>query len=429
MYDENYQKKYNPYLPNIRYNSQYGNEINYNYSKNFNNEDNSNLHSEKINYNNNLNSYKFYNEFEGNDKNENNSINKQLSNRNNHINNNKYLISDEKEYNYNYNNNERLPNVFISNEKSKENYFLKKNNSSLGLVSSNLSINNNSYENNDKELSNFIAKIKILNFYSTSEIILLIEDIISELNLKKDYTFSIKDNSMSFMFNNSEQALTIFKEINIKKLRNKYFQNLTVDIKFEIKKENEGQEQEKKKDEIKEEINKEAKTEQRSLMKRKILKLKPKTMLPTRNIRLQEKKMESFKNLKTYNYSKDNIMSNKLSDKYFENVYKNYLEYFRQRKIERRKRVLNYQNGKDISLLASSPYVENNNKKSFQDNLRKSGGSDIAPSKFNGFIDKASIKKDNYNENHLYLVPDFINHWKLREDDKKKWICPNQFKV
>ena len=212
-------------------------------------------------------------------------------------------------------------------------------------------------------------------------------------------------------------------------MRNKYFQNLTVDIKFEIKKENEVQEQEIKKDEIKEEINEEAKTEQRSLMKRKKLKLKPKAMLPTRNISLQEKKMDNFKNLKTYNYSKDNIMSNKLSDKYFENVYKNYLEYFRQRKIERRKRELNYQNGKDISLLASSPYIENNNKKSFQDNLRKSSGTDIAPSKFNGFIDKASIKKDNYNENHLYLVPDFINHWKLREDDKKNWICPNQFQV
>ena len=49
--------------------------------------------------------------------------------------------------------------------------------------------------------------------------------------------------------------------------------------------------------------------------------------------------------------------------------------------------------------------------------------------KFNGFIDKASIKKDNYNENHLYEVPDFINHWKLREENKSKWISPSKFHV
>ena len=421
MSNENYKKKYNPYLPNIRYTSQYGNEINSN-SKYFNNENNYNLNNEKVNHNNIQSSLKFYNDFEVND-----SIKEKITNRNNHINNNKYLISYEKEYNYNNNNNDELPYVFRSEEKSKENYLLKKNNSSLGLMSSKMGINNNSYENDNKDLSNFTAKIKILNFYSTSEIILLIEDIISELNLKKDYSFSIKDKTISFIFNDSEQALTIFKQLNIKKLKIKYFQNLTVDITFEIKKEIiEGE----KEDEIKEVINEETKTEQpNGIIKRKKLKLIPKTILPSRNISKQKKKMESFKNLKTYNYSKDNIMRKNISDRYFEGIYKNYLDYFRQRKIERRKRELNYQNGKDISLLASSPYIENNNKKSFQDNLRNNGGADIAPSKFNGFIDKASIKKDNYNENHLYLVPDFINHWKLREDNKKKWISPNQFQV
>ena len=145
----------------------------------------------------------------------------------------------------------------------------------------------------------------------------------------------------------------------------------------------------------------------------------------------ENKKMEKFKNIKTYNYSKDNILmnNNKISDDYFNGIYKNYVEYFKHRKEERRKRELNYQNGKDISLLASSPYIENINRKSFQENLRKNKGINIAPSKFNGFIEKASFKKDSYKENHLYNVPDFINHWKLREDNKNKWISSAKFQV
>ena len=413
MNNEIYKKKYNPYLPNIRYGAQYGNSFNNNnnYSKEKYNSRNYKLNDEKINYDNNKNSFLFTNDDE-----ENNNINEQLTNRSN----NKDLLNKKNEHNYN---NNILPNVFKSEEKAKENPFLRKNNSSNDLVSKKLSINN-SYENKSADLSNFIAKLKITKFYSTSEIILLIENIISELNLKKDYTFSIKDNSMSFIFNDAEQALSIFKQINIEKLKNKYYQNLTVDIKFEVNKE-----KEEGKNVIKEIVNEEIKNQQIGNKKMK-LKTKRIKLLPSKTKNnIQEKKLESFKNLKTYNYSKDNLFTNKISDKYFEEVYKNYREYFKHRKEERRKRELNYQNGKDISLLASTPYVENNSKKSFFENLRSNGGNDIAPSKFNGYIDKASVKKYNYNDNHLYLVPDFINHWKLREDNKKKWICPAKFQV
>ena len=414
MGNEIYKKKYNPYLPNIRYSAQYGNSFNNNnnYSKEKYNSRNYKLNDEKINYDNNKNSFLFTNDDEEN----NNNINEQLTNRSN----NKDLLNKKNEHNYN---NNILPNVFKSEEKAKENPFLRKNNSSNDLVSKKLSINN-SYENKSADLSNFIAKLKITKFYSTSEIILLIENIISELNLKKDYTFSIKDNSMSFIFNDAEQALSIFKQINIEKLKNKYYQNLTVDIKFEVNKE-----KEEGKNVIKEIVNEEIKNQQIGNKKMK-LKTKRIKLLPSKTKNnIQEKKLESFKNLKTYNYSKDNLFTNKISDKYFEEVYKNYREYFKHRKEERRKRELNYQNGKDISLLASTPYVENNSKKSFFENLRSNGGNDIAPSKFNGYIDKASVKKYNYNDNHLYLVPDFINHWKLREDNKKKWICPAKFQV
>ena len=105
------------------------------------------------------------------------------------------------------------------------------------------------------------------------------------------------------------------------------------------------------------------------------------------------------------------------------------MEYFQQRKEERRKRELNYINGKDISLLASTPFIENNNRKSFESHLRQYEGSDVGPSKFNGYIDKASNKRDNYKESHLYEVPDFINHWKLREENKNKWISPAKFHI
>ena len=392
-------KKYNPYLPNIRYTSQ--NEIH-----------NNNINNEK---------YQFYEDlYDDEDNNDNNNINDQLTGRNIEET-NKKLLNTKKEKVYNHPKSKIFPNINQQNE----NIILKKNNSQLDMINNRLHIN--SYENsNDSELSNFVGKIKILNFYSSSEIILLIENIISELNLKKDYSFSVRDSYISFIFNDAEQALSIFKQINIEKLKNKYYQNLIIDIKFEIKK--------NKNEEIKETIN-EINNDINDKKKEKSKKIKAKKLFllskdKSRNFNeLENKKLRKFKNIRTYNFSKDNMHINKISDKNFAEIYNNYNEYFKHRKEERRKRELNYHNGKDISLLASTPFVENNNKKSFQQKLRKYNGNDISPSKFNGFIDKASIKKDNYNENHLYEVPDFINHWKLREENKSKWICPAKFQV
>ena len=140
--------------------------------------------------------------------------------------------------------------------------------------------------------------------------------------------------------------------------------------------------------------------------------------------------MEKFKNLKKYNYSKDNIFKDNLSDQQFAEIYKKYVEYFKQRKEERKKRELSYKNGKNISLQASIPYIENKNY--FVGNLRKyNENEEISPSKFEGYIGKASAREDNYNDSHLYEVPDFINHWKLREDinNKEKWVSSCEFKV
>ena len=213
-------KKYNPYLPNIRYTSQ--NEIH-----------NNNINNEK---------YQFYEDlYDDEDNNDNNNINDQLTGRNIEET-NKKLLNTEKEKVYNHPKSKIFPNINQQNE----NIILKKNNSQLDMINNRLHIN--SYENsNDSELSNFVGKIKILNFYSSSEIILLIENIISELNLKKDYSFSVRDSYISFIFNDAEQALSIFKQINIEKLKNKYYQNLIIDINFEIKK--------NKNEEIKETIN------------------------------------------------------------------------------------------------------------------------------------------------------------------------------
>ena len=381
-------KKYNPYLPNIRYTSQ--NEI-----------DNNKI-TNKENYN-------YYDDFD--DEN----INEQITDRD-ILNNNQNILNDKKEKQYNNINIKLFPNI----NKINENNILKKNYSQINLINNRLNINSYNNSNND-EFSNFIGKIKIINFYSSSEILLLIENIISELNLKNDYTFIVKDSYILFIFNDAEQALSIFKRINIEKLKNQYYQNLIVDIKFDIK-------QKKNKNEIKEKINEEF-NNNKSNKKIKIKKFCLLSKDKSRNNNTEIKKLEKFKNIKTYNYSKDNMFKDKISDKYFGEIYKNYIEFFKQRKEERRKRELNYQNGKDISLLASTPFIENNSKKSFQEDLRKYNGNDISPSKFNGFIDKASIKKDNYNENHLYEVPDFINHWKLREENKSKWISPSKFHV
>ena len=411
--------KNNLYLGNIRYDSQNENEININsYSKDLNGNHNikSNISEIVQNKKNN-----FDKENEENNNNEAKTNNYQLTNRPNLIK-NKILLKEK-----DYNKNKLIPISYRNTHKNRDNNpFLRKNYSQAEL-NNKLNINNNSVEiiNNGKdELSNFFGKLKIMNFYSSSEIILLIENIITELNLKNDYSFTFKDSCLTITFNDADQALFIFKRMNIEKLKNKYYQNLVIDINFEIKNNN-GQNEE-----IKEIINNEndntAQNEIKNLRKFKVKKLS----LPPKKINNSEfQKMEKFKNLRTYNYSKDNVMRDKLSDKYFDSIYKKYLEYFHKRKEERRKRELNYQNGKEISLQASSPYVENNTKKSFDDFLRKYNGKNIAPANFNGYIDKASVKMDKYKENHLYLVPDFINHWKLREENKKKWIGPTKFQV
>ena len=368
-----------------------------------------------------------FNSTEGNNTNTNGNIIKIIDE-------NKDEIKDKQNYT------KILPNVFRSEEKN----FLRKNYSQMELFNNKLSISNNNYnrisknynkneyyngkKNND--LSKFVAKIKIINFYSTSEIILLIEKIINELNLKKDYSFSVKDSFITFSFNDAEEALSIFKRINIEKLNNKYYQNLSLDIIFEVR-----DETKENKKEIIEFINDEMKEPKGTIKKLKAKKL---LLLPLKkeernskfdNSNRNNKKREKFKNFRANNNSKDNVFITNIPDKQFEGIYKKYLEYFQQRKEERRKRELNYINGKDISLLASTPFIENNNRKSFEGHLRQYHGSDVGPSKFNGYIDKASNKRDNYKESHLYEVPDFINHWKLREENKNKWISPAKFHI
>lgn len=323
-----------------------------------------------------------------------------------------------------------LPNI-MGNE-GKYNFssrYIKKNNSHINLMKNKYYLNSSSSDIYSKsEFSKFLAKIKIFNFFSTSEIILLAENIINELNLKKDYTFIVKDSFITFVFNDAEEGLIIFKKLNLKKLKNTYYQNLIIDINFEFKEDKNIQNEKIKipKVILKEEkiVEKSGGEEEKgSKMKFKIKKIS----VPKRK---GNKRNESFKNIKTYNFSKDNLYNDSvLSDKNFEVIYKNYLEYFGKRKEERRKRELNYTNGKNISLQASIPFKENNNL--FQGNLRKYKGNDVAPSRFEGFIDKASVKEGNYKDNHLYEVPDFKNHWKLRENinDKKKWISPAQFQI
>ena len=430
IHGENFRRKYNPYLPNIRYTSQNEEELNMNrYYNDINERNNSKIFYSNLNENPGFNSYSINNNYDENNMNEyNNNFNHQLTDRNPFVN-KKILLNNEREKEKeNYNN--IFPQVYRNNKiiNRNQDFILRKNNSQVELYKPKLSINNNSIENKNEDFSNFIGKIKIINFYSSSEIILLIENIISELNLRKDYTFVVKDSFMCFTFNDAEQALSIFKRINIEKLKNKYYQNLVVDIKCEIK---DGQRQTERNEEIKEIINDNTKSESPGGERIRKTKVKKLSLLPNMLRNGENKKMEKFKNIKTYNYSKDNILmnNNKISDKYFDGIYKNYIEYFKHRKEERRKRELNYQNGKEISLLASSPYIENINRKSFQENLRKNGGINIGPSKFNGFIEKASIKKENYKENHLYNVPDFVNHWRLREDNKNKWISSAKFQI
>ena len=306
-------KKYNSLLPNIRYNNTSQKEIENNY----------------LNEINNSNTNANYTEFKSN----------------NRINNN--------------NNNE--PYTPYNNS-----YTLRKYNSQMNLFNNYNENNNINYNQDEEDFSNFFGKIKIYNFYSSAEIIILIENILNELNFKKNYSFTIKDSLITFSFGNANKALEVFKRLNMEKLNNKYYRNLMIDINLDIKNNN-------NKIKLPDKITEELKEENEKMLYKKIS--PPKKIL---------KKLNNFK---SYTVSKDNLI-----DKNFEGIYKNYVEYFKKRKEERRKKELSYVNGKNYSLQASTPYVENDNRNYFVENLRKYKGNDISPSKFNGYIDKASIK-------------------------------------
>ena len=242
---------------------------------------------------------------------------------------------------------------------------LRKYNSQMNLFNNYNENNNINYYQDEEDFSNFFGKIRIYNFYSSAEIIILIENILNELNFKKNYSFTIKDSLITFSFGNANKALEVFKRLNMEKLNNKYYRNLMIDINLDLKNNN------KKK--VPDKVTEELKEENEKMLYKKVS--------PPKKI------LKKLNNYKSYNLSKDN-----LTDKNFEGIYKNYVEYFKKRKEERRKKELSYVNGKNYSLQASSPYVENDNRNYFVDNLRKYKGNDISPSKFNGYIDKASIK-------------------------------------
>ena len=305
-------KKYNSLLPNIRYNNTSQKEIENNYLNEINNS-NTNVN---------------YTEFKSN----------------NRINNNNEPYTP-------YNNS----------------YTLRKYNSQMNLFNNYNENNNINYNQDEEDFSNFFGKIKIYNFYSSAEIIILIENILNELNFKKNYSFTIKDSLITFSFGNANKALEVFKRLNMEKLNNKYYRNLMIDINLDIKNNNNN------KIKLPDKITEELKEENEKMLYKKIS--PPKKIL---------KKLNNFK---SYTISKDNLI-----DKNFEGIYKNYVEYFKKRKEERRKKELSYVNGKNYSLQASTPYVENDNRNYFVENLRKYKGNDISPSKFNGYIDKASIK-------------------------------------
>ena len=306
-------KKYNSLLPNIRYNNTSQKEIENNY----------------LNEINNSNTNANYSEFKSN----------------NRINNN---------------NNNNEPYTPYNNS-----YTLRKYNSQMNLFNNYNENNNINYNQDEEDFSNFFGKIKIYNFYSSAEIIILIENILNELNFKKNYSFTIKDSLITFSFGNANKALEVFKRLNMEKLNNKYYRNLMIDINLDLKNNN------KKK--VPDKVTEELKEENEKMLYKKVS--------PPKKI------LKKLNNYKSYNLSKDN-----LTDKNFEGIYKNYVEYFKKRKEERRKKELSYVNGKNYSLQASSPYVENDNRNYFVENLRKYKGNDISPSKFNGYIDKASIK-------------------------------------
>ena len=415
---ENYYNKNNSaFFPNIRYLSR--NESDYNnikyYSKDFTKIKNlkSNFIEQKINDR--KKPYMLYNEFNEDNI---NTVDKQLEYTNLLL---KNKLMDKREIEKEKKDKIILPNISkFENKKNISRNYIKRNFSQINYSKSDLNLN----KTNGIEFTNFLGKIKISNFYKTSEIIFLIENIIKEFNLKKDYSFEIKDSLMTFTFIDAEEALIIFRKLNLKKLKNSYFQNIIIDINFEIKNEENIKKEKKEqkyiinKELIKNKEKKEIKDEEKK--ENNIVNLKEKKIL---SVSKRHNKMEKFKNLKKYNYSKDNIFKDNLSDQQFAEIYKKYVEYFKQRKEERKKRELSYKNGKNISLQASIPYIENKNY--FVGNLRKyNENEEISPSKFEGYIGKASAREDNYNDSHLYEVPDFINHWKLREDinNKEKWV-------
>ena len=218
MNTDNISKKFNPYLPNIRYNSQSENDNIMSYENNNLKSNNSEVIEDKKIISNNIS-----NENEKSNIIETTSTNYQFTNRSDLFN-NKILLNEKENLKK-----KLMPISYRKEEKNKDNNpFLRKNYSQIDL-NNKLDINNNSYENSNNkkdELSNFFGKIKIMNFYSSSEIILLIENIISELNLKNEYSFIFKDSCLTLTFNNANLALDIFKRLNIEKLKNKYFQNL-----------------------------------------------------------------------------------------------------------------------------------------------------------------------------------------------------------
>jgi hypothetical protein len=288
-------------------------------------------------------------------------------------NNSNFNKEDYKELKNNLNIEEKNQNNdfnYISNTHSysNDNNTLKKYNSQLNLFNNNYNIS--STQSDEEDFSNFFGKIKIYNFFSSAEIIVLIENILNDLNFKKNYSFTIKDSLITFSFGDANKALAVFKRLNMEKLNNNYYRNLIIDINLDIKN---NHNKLKENYQIKEELN--------MVSKREIYK----KILPNKYKINEIKDMNKFQNIKPYNLTKDSV-----SDKNFVGIYKNYLKYFEKRREERRKKELSYVNGKNYSLQASTPYVDYDNRNYFQESLRKYEGKKISPADFNGYI-KASI--------------------------------------
>lgn len=288
-------------------------------------------------------------------------------------NNSNFNKEDYKELKNNLNIEEKNQNNdfnYISNTYScsNDNNTLKKYNSQLNLFNNNYNIS--STQSDEEDFSNFFGKIKIYNFFSSAEIIVLIENILNDLNFKKNYSFTIKDSLITFSFGDANKALAVFKRLNMEKLNNNYYRNLIIDINLDIKN---NHNKLKENYQIKEELN--------MVSKREIYK----KILPNKYKINEIKDINKFQNIKPYNLTKDSV-----SDKNFVGIYKNYLKYFEKRREERRKKELSYVNGKNYSLQASTPYVDYDNRNYFQESLRKYEGKKISPADFNGYI-KASI--------------------------------------